>query len=339
MLKTRWLLALPLLLATSITSAAAQAASIRDGAGMFSAGAVRQAQAKLDRIERETRIPILIETVESLPEAANLKEAEKRELIDDVAIDRARQGGQGVYILISKDDHLISNVLTRRQLASRLSPNVRRNIRDTITSNFKKGDFDAGLTQGADAIGRALAGGPVPGAVPGPGGVAGRPRGGTSGVGTLLMIGLGIVAIMFVLRLLGNLFGGGQQQGYGQGQMGRQGPMGGPGWGGQGYGPQRGGGFMSSLFGGIGGAMAGNWLYDQFSGRHHGSTTDSSSYGAGGATGYDPGGDEIVGGHDNGGGADWGGGGGGDWGGGGGDWGGGGGDWGGGGGDGGGGDW
>ncbi len=132
--------------------------------------------------------------------------------------------------------------------------------------------------------------------------MAGRPRGGTSGVGTLLMIGLGIVAIMFVLRLLGNLFGGGQQQGYGQGQMGRQGPAWGPGWGGQGYGPQRGGGFMSSLFGGIGGAMAGNWLYDQFSGRHHGSTTDSSSYGtAGGATGYDPGGDEIVGGHDNGG--------------------------------------
>ena len=75
MLKTRWLLALPLLLAASITSA--QAASVRDNAGMFSPEAVRQAQAKLDRIERESRVPILIETVESLPEAANMKAAGK----------------------------------------------------------------------------------------------------------------------------------------------------------------------------------------------------------------------------------------------------------------------
>ncbi|SIO33296.1 uncharacterized protein SAMN05444166_3856 [Singulisphaera sp. GP187] len=323
MLKTRWLLALPLLLATSITSA--QAASVRDSAGMFSPEAVRQAQAKLDQIERESRIPILIETVESLPEAANMKPPEKRTLINDVAVRRAGEGGLGVYLLISKNDHLISNVITRKQLANRLPSNVRLNIRDAFTSNFKVENFDAGLKQGVDGIGRALAGGPVAGAVPGRGGMAGRPRGGTSGVGTLLMLGLGIVAVMFVLRRLGSLFGG-QQQGYGQGQMGRPGPMGGPGWGGQGYGPQRGGGFMSSLFGGIGGAMAGNWLYDQFSGRHHGGTTDSSSYGAGGATGYDPGGDEIVGGNDDGGqGADWGGGGG-DWGGGGGDWGGGGGD-------------
>lgn len=329
MLKTRWLLALPLLLATSITSA--QAASVRDSAGMFSPEAVRQAQAKLDRIERESRIPVLIETVESLPEAANLKPPEKRSLINDEATRRARNSGQGVYLLISKDDHLISNVLTRRQLTSRLPLNVRQNIHKAIASEFQRGDFDAGLNQGVDAIGRALAGGPMAGAVPGPGGMAGRPRGGTSGVGTLLMIGFGVVAIMFVLRLLGGLLGGGQQQGYGQGQMGRPGQMGGPGWGGQGYGPQRGGGFMSSLFGGIGGAMAGNWLYDQFSGRHHGSTRDSSSYG--GSTGYDPGGDEIVGGNDDvgGGGADWGGGGG--------DWGGGGGDWGGGGDGGGGGDW
>ena len=34
---------------------------------------------------------------------------------------------------------------------------------------------------------------------------------------------------------------------------------------------------MSSLFGGIGGALAGNWLYDQFSGRHQGGYSDSSA--------------------------------------------------------------
>ena len=81
---------------------------------------------------------------------------------------------------------------------------------------------------------------------------------------------------------------------------------------------------MSSLFGGIGSALAGNWLYDQFSGRHHGGYTDQSSYGSDVPV---DGGDNWSGGGDVSG--DWGGGGdtgGGDWGGGGGDWGGGGGE-------------
>jgi uncharacterized protein len=93
---------------------------------------------------------------------------------------------------------------------------------------------------------------------------------------------------------------------------------------------------MSSLFGGLGGAMAGNWLYDQF-GRHH--SADPTSYAPGAEPAPpadagpdwqdagDGGGDWGGGDAGGGGGGDWGGGGGGDWGGGGGggDWGGGGG--------------
>ena len=52
--------------------------------------------------------------------------------------------------------------------------------------------------------------------------------------------------------------------------MQRPGIGGGPGYfgggGGGGYGG-RGGGFLSGMLGGLGGAVAGNWLYDQFSGR------------------------------------------------------------------------
>jgi uncharacterized protein len=135
------------------------------------------------------------------------------------------------------------------------------------------------------------------------------------------------VAIIWIgLRVLGSLFRRGGNQMAGQGGMQ---PQGGPGFGG-GYGGH-GGGFMSSLFGGIGGAMAGNWLYDQFSGRHHGPGNmypDQTNYDQGGSPADDP-----STGSWGGGGGDW------DGGGGGGDWGGGGGDWGGGGGDGGGGDW
>ncbi len=142
-----------------------------------------------------------------------------------------------------------------------------------------------------------------------------------------LIIGLGLLALFIVIRLLGALFSGGGQAGYGRPMGGGPG-MGGPGYGGGGYGGGGGGGgFMSSMFGGIGGALAGNWLYDQFSGRHNDGGVGQTS------SNYDPGvGSESP--------PDEGfvtpGDGGGDWGGGGGDTGGGGGDWGGGGGDGGG---
>ena len=73
----------------------------------------------------------------------------------------------------------------------------------------------------------------------------------------LLSIGLGILALFLVIRVLGALFSRGQG-GYAGNQraMGPGGMGGGPGYGGGGGG----GGFMSSMFGGIGGALAGNWL-------------------------------------------------------------------------------
>lgn len=167
-------------------------------------------------------------------------------------------------------------------------------------------------------------------------------------MGTFLLIILGIFGVLLVLRLLGGLFNRGAGAGN-SGQMGGMGmprpgmgPGGGPGYyGGPGYGG-RGGGFFSGMLGGLGGVLAGNWLYDQFSGRHGGMTSADAYHSADYTSGTPEGGDAIVGGDDGlGGGGDWGGDagtadtGGGDWGGGGGDWGGGGGDWGGGGG----GDW
>ena len=44
-----------------------EASEIRDRAGMFSPEAVKKAQAELDRIERKTRIPVVIETIDSIP--------------------------------------------------------------------------------------------------------------------------------------------------------------------------------------------------------------------------------------------------------------------------------
>jgi len=340
MLKSGWLFAIPLLLASSLP--AVQAASIRDEAGMFSPKAVREAEAKLNQIERSSRVSVLIETVEALPGGEKLSPDAKSRLIDELATQRLKDNrDQEMYILMSKNDHKISHVLTHKNLASRFPKDARLGIRDAFTNEFRKGDFDGGLLRGVDSISRSLTEHPAAG-VPGRRAAApagGRPQPGASGVGSILILVLGVVVVMMILRGIGRLFGGGMNQGYGQGPMGGPGGMGRPGFGGPGYGPQGGGGgFMSSLFGGIGGAMAGNWLYDQFSGRHH--SSNYQNHDASGQTptdGYDPNGNDIIGANDDGGqGGDWGDGGG-DWGGGGGDWGGGGGDWGGDGG--GGGDW
>ncbi|HZW33779.1 MAG TPA: TPM domain-containing protein [Isosphaeraceae bacterium] len=369
----RWLLAISIALTAWVTAAApARAASIRDGAGMFRPEAVEKAKARLDRLERASGIPVVIETIEALPGVEKQASKESKERAVNEEADRRDRAirDEGIYILISKRDRVISNTHIRARL-ERILPEAKRDaIRKAFVEEFRHQDFDGGLNRAVQTIEECLEGVRVsnrraqgPAGVPAPLGRGGRAGGGSSMLGTILLIGLGILAVLVLLRILGGLFGRSAGAGYPNqmGGLGRPGmgpgPGGGPGsYGGPGYGGGRGGGFFSGLLGGLGGAMAGNWLYDQMSGRH-GQMSSGTAYPTDEPTAGlpDQGDDAIIGSEDHGGrgeswddgggtdtgGGDWGGGdpgGGGDWGGGGGDWGGGGGDWGGGGGDGGG-DW
>jgi uncharacterized membrane protein YgcG len=355
MTRLRWLFALPALLIA--TTGLSDAAEIRDKASLFSPEAVKKAEADLERMEREYSVPIQIETIDSL-------EGQK---IDDATPEHARAASaKGIFILIAKNDHKIE-VETYKTYAKYLTRARELAIRDVFTHEFKAKNYDGGLSKGLDKIdstlseARAEAGGslrPKATAAPAPrrGAQAqapvarelpGKPSS-LGGMNMWLTIGLGLLALFIVIKVLGAIFGGGNrgyagnQRMMGPGQGGMGGPGYGPGYGGGGGG----GGFMSSMFGGIGGALAGNWLYDQFSGRHHDTSMGQSNYDptTGAAAPEEPAGPDYVGPGDGGGdwgssGGDAGSGGGGDYGGGGGDWGGGGGgDWGGGGGDGGG-DW
>ena len=260
-----------------------------------------------------------METVESLGGAT----------VGDRAREHAdRSGAEGIYVLIARDEAKI-DVIVSKPFRNAIDPTRLRAIEGAFVAGLKNRDFDGALLGGVKSIdsevstARAELGGLRQGVPAGRVGRNGRVvnRGGSFGISSLLGIGLLVFGVLFVVRLLGSLFrGGGMQGAYGPGRTGAGGYS--PGYGGGG------GGFMSSMFGGIGGALAGNWLYDQFSGRHHGgNTTDSSTYGdqtdaANAGSDWDNGADA--------GGADWGGAGGdaggGDWGGGGGggDWGGGG---------------
>ncbi|MDE2506026.1 MAG: TPM domain-containing protein, partial [Planctomycetota bacterium] len=338
------------------------ASGVRDNGGMFSPAAIRKAEEALDAIERDHHVPVLIETIDSVGDRK----------INELALELDKKSGrQGIFILMAKAEHLMSNTLVASETVKKfgVDEDHRKAIRDAFLDEFKKKDFDGGLLRGVEAIDHVLsrsvrksrASGPV---APGLPGAAARPRGpaggkGEGGFNMGWLIGLVVLlfVVMIVLRVIGAIFraitGGGGAPGYGPGAMGRPG-YGGPGYGGPGYGGGGGGGgFMSGLFGGLGGALAGNWLYDQFRGHPQGgayppSYTPGADPAAGPDAGYNPDGTGIVGADDNGGqggswgtpdnGGDGGGwaptgggddGGGGNWGGGGGDWGGGGGDWGG----------
>ncbi|MFO0956705.1 MAG: TPM domain-containing protein [Isosphaeraceae bacterium] len=346
-----------LLLAIALAAASPNAVAfdVQDHASLFSADAVRKANAGIKEIEQRSGVPITIEVVPSLAEILTAEEAGRKDkvkpidMVNEVAKRRDRKAGNaGIYILVAKKEHVNSNVLVSEKLAGSFPAARRAAIRDELTRPFKEGKFDQGLNQAVAALDEFLPGKPGVNHEANP--RAGKPGGGGFKMGTLLFFGFLIIAVLLVLRLIGAIFRGvfgmgrggyGPRPGYGPGGYG-------PGYGPGGYGPGYGGGgggFMSSIFGGLGGALFGNWMYDQFSGRHHqgGVPTSFPQENAPGIGGGIVGADDDNRGGDWGGdagaGGDWGGGGGGDWGGsggGGGDWGGGGGgDWGGGGG----GDW
>src|SRR5206468_984725 len=101
-----------------------------------------------------------------------------------------------------------------------------------------------------------------------PVGQAGNPRGGSSWLGYVCFAIFAVLVIWMVVGLIRGFSGAGG--GYG-------GAMGG---GGYGYG---GGGIWTSILGGMFGAMAGSWIYNNMFGGGWGhSGTDSSSAGVGG---------------------------------------------------------
>lgn len=120
---------------------------VRDKAGMFSATAVQSAKSELERIERNYKVPVTVETIDSL----------KGEGIDDASFRRAKQlNHQGVYILISRGDKK-AEVIASNPLAKDLDLTRRVAIRDALIGEFKAGKMDDGLKKAVEATASQLA--------------------------------------------------------------------------------------------------------------------------------------------------------------------------------------
>ena len=159
MTNKRWLTSIAVVLAVMTATARGDAATIRDRARLFSPAAVERADEKLKQIERMTHIPVVIETIDAIPglERTSTK-AEREEAINALALKRDREiHDEGLYILISKREHLISNLLVRQRYATLLPLEKRDAIRNAFLSEFqKKQNYDGGLEKAVHTIEQCL---------------------------------------------------------------------------------------------------------------------------------------------------------------------------------------
>jgi uncharacterized membrane protein YgcG len=123
-------------------------AEVRDGAGVLGRGAERRARETLQRIHREHRIPVRIETISSLDGA----------WIADVAQRRGRTAGADqLYVLVAGGEQEVGVIAARHGPASRLTDQQRESIRRGFLGPLRAGEeAGAALEQGVRALGAAL---------------------------------------------------------------------------------------------------------------------------------------------------------------------------------------
>ena len=253
-----------------------QAGDISDGAGFFSAAAIEKANQSIREIEKKSSSSIHLETHETVPadRAAEVEKMDRKQrdaYMDEWTKSRARELKEmGFLFLICKEPAHVHTWMNGRLHERGFTESQRHDVSEVMLKGFRAKDYDKALGDTVAKLGdlygqlkpipKKSATTVVPHTNHAPGTVQRTPAvhqqqsGWTS---VIVIVGV-VIAGIFLISLISRLFSG--SRGYGGGQPG----YGGGGMGGGGMG---GGGFMSSLAGGIFGAVAGNWLYDSFSGR------------------------------------------------------------------------
>lgn len=286
----------------ALAAVSASAAEIVDRGEFFTAEAMKSANRTVSELESKYRRQIHIETYAAVPSdkaaaVAKMSKAERDAFYVSWIKDRAKATkAQGLFVLVTKEPahiHVRADQLLERQGFTSQS---RQHVVEAMAVGFREKKFDEGLSQGLAQIGtefgklsgtsatahsRTLPPAPMPQQSPR---VRHAPSASGNNYGGIVMIGLLIVGGLILLSVLGRAFSGG-------------GMGGAPGMGG--------GGFGTGLMGGLLGALAGNWLYNSFSG-HHGQAFGGEQQSNLGDDGGSGAGD--FGGNDFGGGADFGGG-------------------------------
>ena len=271
------LVAVPLALAGSFAHAAN--AVVRDQAGFFSESAESAASRVISEIQTTHKRDMVVETFRDIPaevrRGVDLQDkAAVNKLFETWSADRARElGVQGVYVLLTREPaHLQVAVgnQTQRQAFTLADRNA---LANRMLEQLRAKKYDDALIAGVGFVRDTLSAHAAPttkAKAPSTSSTTSTPftqapvgqsaeaagRGGSIWSMLLPILLIGVV-VLVVIRILGRLFGGGAG--------GMQ-----PGFGG-------GGGFLRSMLGGIFGAAAGMWLFNQFSGLGSAFGSDASS--------------------------------------------------------------
>ena len=275
------------------------AANIRDEAKLFTPDGVKKAQQIIDQLQKTHKSELFIETFAKAedPESAKKENKDRAQYFQKWAADRYKElKVDGVYVLICKEPAYVQVASGKKMEAKGFDSKKRTELANLMTEQFKKKEFDAGLLAVVNEVNKTLQ---TKGLAAKPGTeratestVAPEIPAWTSWLCIGLMVLLGVWLVIGLIRAFS---GAGQAVGQ----------------------PAGGGGFFSSLLGGLVGAAAGMYLYNTFFGSSTPSAFGSSPMGDPGASAdnspqTDGGGGDWG---DDAGGGDWGGdaGGGGDW--------------------------
>ena len=292
------------------------AAEIVDGGGFFTADTLASVNKSIIELEQKSGHTVRFETFAAVPadkvETVSKMDAKQRETYFSSWVhDRAEATqSRGIVVLMCRQPSHLNVWVGKPIQQAGFGAAQAKTVKEAMLTSFRAKEYDKGLTSAVSLLTTTFsglkapasksatqtprdpkhAGQPTPAAVrhvpaasvpahPAP--LHANPASAWPGIITVLML---VVGGIFAVSMIGRMFGGG---GHSQGGYGA--PGGGYGGGGGG------GGFMNGLAGGIFGAVAGNWLYNQFSdhsasaGEHHshGSSLDSNDSSSGG--GFDSG--------------------------------------------------
>lgn len=235
--------------------------AINDRADFFSAEAEEKAQQKLIELKRSHNVEVLIESFETVPagqveRVKAMTERDRGEFFADWLKQLAKErSAKGLFILICREPSHLRIGVSKELHERGFTDAHREKITQGLLSALKRKEYDEGLLNALDAI-ETVASTDLKAAgasttaktrtSPAAAGDSSLP----SWTGWLCLGIGGLVAVLVVVSLVGALFRGGG--------------AGAPGYGGMGGG--WGGGLFGSLFAGLGGALLGNWIYDQWAG-------------------------------------------------------------------------
>lgn len=237
----------------------AQNGAVRDTAAFFSEASKAEASRRVAEIGKRFKKDLVIETYAEVPEAVrqgvNLqdKPAANR-MFEEWTIKQARQlKVNGIYILLSKEPAHLQIVVGNETQRTAFTLKDRDALTSLMLARLRAKQYDEALLEGVSLVFNTMASHATPRSQPAVGATSsGVSRSeGSSGLGLILAVLLGLAVLWLVVGLFRSMAGSGGGAGGGMASAG-------------------GGGFFSSLLGGMFGAAAGMWLYDQFSG-HHGS--------------------------------------------------------------------